>query len=161
MIALYAKKEREAKRQKEKADKLAQQEAIAAMLKAAKEEQNDKKSGSVSQKSGTGEKLHKPSTAIPKQPKKEKTPGQQPNRGPGTIRHVDTRGSQVDLDKYNEKYTNLAPERAVRDNSSHKQKINQKSKDYRRAKQRTKVETEADKLRRIQLERITWRNSTR
>ena len=149
-----AKKEREAKRQKEKADKLAQQEAIAAMLKAAKEEQNDKKSGSVSQKSGTGEKLHKPSTAIPKQPKKEKTPGQQPNRGPGTIRHVDTRGSQVDLDKYNEKYTNLAPERAVRDNSSHKQKINQKSKDYRRAKQRTKVETEADKLRRIQLERI-------
>ena len=94
--------------------------------------------------------------AYEKAKKKEKTHTESvaPNRGPGTVRHVDTRTSQVELDKYNEKYTNLAPERSDRDTSGRKQKITQRSKDYRRAKQRTKVETEADKLRRIQLERI-------
>ena len=94
--------------------------------------------------------------AYEKAKKKERahTESVTPNRGPGTVRHIDTRTSQVELDKYNEKYTNLAPERSDRDTSGRKQKINQRSKDYRRAKQRTKVETEADKLRRIQLERI-------
>lgn len=94
--------------------------------------------------------------AYEKAKKKERTHTESvtPNRGPGTVRHIDTRTSQVELDKYNEKYTNLAPERSDRDTSGRKQKINQRSKDYRRAKQRTKVETEADKLRRIQLERI-------
>lgn len=94
--------------------------------------------------------------AYEKARKKEKahTESVQPNRGPGTVRHINTRTSQVELDKYNEKYTNLAPERSDRDTSGRKQKINQRSKDYRRSKQRTKVETEADKLRRIQLERI-------
>lgn len=94
--------------------------------------------------------------AYEKARKKEKAHAEsvQPNRGPGTVRHVDTRTAQVELDKYNEKYTNLAPERSDRDTSGRKQKINQRSKDYRRSKQRTKVETEADKLRRIQLERI-------
>ena len=94
--------------------------------------------------------------AYEKAKKKERahTESVTPNRGPGTVRHIDTRTSQVELYKYNEKYTNLAPERSDRDTSGRKQKINQRSKDYRRAKQRTKVETEADKLRRIQLERI-------
>ncbi len=94
--------------------------------------------------------------AYEKAKKKEKVHAESvaPNRGPGTVRHIDTRTSQVELDKYNEKYTNLAPERSDRDTSGRKQKINQRSKDYRRSKQRTKVETEADKLRRIQLERI-------
>ena len=94
--------------------------------------------------------------AYEKARKKEKAHAEsvQPNRGPGTVRHVDTRTAQVELDKYNEKYTNLAPERSDRDTAGRKQKINQRSKDYRRSKQRTKVETEADKLRRIQLERI-------
>ena len=91
--------------------------------------------------------------AYEKAKKKERahTESVTPNRGPGTVRHIDTRTSQVELDKYNEKYTNLAPERSDRDTSGRKQKINQRSKDYRRAKQRTKVETEADKLRRIQV----------
>lgn len=94
--------------------------------------------------------------AYEKARKKEKAHAEsvQPNRGPVTVRHIDTRTAQVELDKYNEKYTNLAPERSDRDTSGRKQKINQRSKDYRRSKQRTKVETEADKLRRIQLERI-------
>ncbi len=87
-------------------------------------------------------------------PKKEKKePGVQPNRGPGTLRTVDTRANNVDLERYNEKYTELAPERAMRDTSSNKQKLNQRSKDYRR-NQRSKAEKEAAELRRIQLEKI-------
>ncbi len=87
-------------------------------------------------------------------PKKEKKePGAQPNRGPGTLRTVDTRANNVDLERYNEKYTELAPERAMRDTSSNKQKLNQRSKDYRR-NQRSKAEKEAAELRRIQLEKI-------
>ena len=61
--------------------------------------------------------------AYEKARKKEKAHAEsvQPNRGPGTVRHVDTRTAQVELDKYNEKYTNLAPERSDRDTSGRKQ----------------------------------------
>ena len=86
-------------------------------------------------------------------PKKEKKPGEAPNRGPAQLRHVDTRTSNVNIDKYNEKYENIAPANSMRDNFSRKQKIKQKSQDYRRP-QGAKRETEADKLRRMQLERI-------
>ncbi|MBO5725822.1 MAG: translation initiation factor IF-2 N-terminal domain-containing protein, partial [Clostridia bacterium] len=57
------------------------------------------------------------------------------------------------MDKYNEKYENIAPANSMRDNYQGKQKIKQKSKDYRRP-QNAKRETEADKLRRLQLEKI-------
>ncbi|MBR6503094.1 MAG: translation initiation factor IF-2 [Clostridia bacterium] len=86
-------------------------------------------------------------------PKKEKQHGEAPNRGPAQLRHVDTRTSNVNIDKYNEKYENIAPANAMRDNYSRKQKIKQKSQDYKRP-QGAKRETEADKLRRMQLERI-------
>ena len=86
-------------------------------------------------------------------PKKEKKPGEAPNRGPAQLRNVDMRTSNVNIEKYNEKYENIAPANAMRDNYSRKQKIKQKSQDYRRP-QGAKRETEADKLRRMQLERI-------
>ncbi|MBR4909972.1 MAG: translation initiation factor IF-2 [Clostridia bacterium] len=86
-------------------------------------------------------------------PKKEKKPGVAPNRGPAQLRHVDTRVSNVNIDKYNEKYETIAPANTMRDNYTRKQKIKQKSQDYRRP-QGAKRETEADKLRRLQLERI-------
>lgn len=86
-------------------------------------------------------------------PKKEKKPGVAPNRGPAQLRHVDTRVSNVNIDKYNEKYESIAPANTMRDNFTRKQKIKQKSQDYRRP-QGVKRDTEADKLRRMQLERI-------
>ena len=86
-------------------------------------------------------------------PKKEKKGGEAPNRGPAQLRNVDMRTSNVNIEKYNEKYENIAPANAMRDNYSRKQKIKQKSQDYRRP-QNAKRETEADKLRRMQLERI-------
>ena len=86
-------------------------------------------------------------------PKKEKKGGEAPNRGPAQLRNVDMRTSNVNIEKYNEKYENIAPANSMRDNYSRKQKIKQKSQDYRRP-QNAKRETEADKLRRMQLERI-------
>ena len=85
--------------------------------------------------------------------KKDKKPGAAPNRGPAEIRRVDTRTSNVNIDKYNEKYETIAPANSMKDNYSRKQKIKQKSQDYRRP-QGAKRETEADKMRRMQLERI-------
>ena len=68
-------------------------------------------------------------------------------------RTVDTRGSYVDLDKYNERYEQIAPANKHKDNySSKKQKINQKSA-QRSRQQYSKKETEAEKLRRLELER--------
>ncbi len=97
-------------------------------------------------------KEYKPSSPQPfVSKKKDKVAGDTPNRGPAEIRHIDTRTSNVNIEKYNEKYDNLGS--SVQDNYSKKQKIKQKSKDYKRP-QGAKRETEADKMRRLQLERI-------
>ncbi len=67
-------------------------------------------------------------------------------------RLVDTRASNVDIERYNEKYDRLASEKVRTDNTVQKQKITQKS--QRRGKPRTsRKETEAERLRRIALER--------
>ncbi|MGN0614552.1 MAG: translation initiation factor IF-2 [Porcipelethomonas sp.] len=69
-------------------------------------------------------------------------------------RTVDTRGSYINLDKYNERYEQIAPANKHKDNySSKKQKINQKSAQRNKNKFSNKRETEADKLRRLELER--------
>ena len=71
-------------------------------------------------------------------------------------RTVDTRGSYVDLDKYNERYDQMASGNSKKhggDNySSKKQKINQKSA-QRNRQQYSHKETETEKLRRLELER--------
>ncbi len=68
-------------------------------------------------------------------------------------RTVDTRGSYVDLDKYNERYEQIAPADRRKDNYSiKKQKINQKSA-QRGKKGGRKQETEAQRLSRLELER--------
>jgi translation initiation factor IF-2 len=72
-----------------------------------------------------------------------------------TVRHVDTRTVEVNLDKYNERYEEIAPEEATRkhDSFQRKQKINQKSQQRNKQKYSTKKETEAQKLQRMALER--------
>lgn len=90
---------------------------------------------------------------IQPRPKKEKANGPQPVRGQKAVRHVNTRVDNVELEKYNEKYETIAPANSMNDNVQRKQKIKQRSHDYRRP-QGVKRETEADKMRRLQLERI-------
>ena len=70
-------------------------------------------------------------------------------------RTVDTRGSYVDLDKYNQRYEQIAPASKYTNGrySTKKQKINQKSAQRNKQRYSSKRETEQDKLRRLELER--------
>lgn len=74
-------------------------------------------------------------------------------RTKGEARHVDTRVNNVDLEKYNQKYEDIAPASNMGDYQK-KQKLNQKSKQYRKKRPqgmhaRSKKETEAQRLARI------------
>ena len=78
---------------------------------------------------------------------KENEEGSRPS-----TRLVDTRSSQVDVERYNEKYDRLASEKIRTDNTVQKQKLNQRS--QRRGKPKnSRKETEAERLRRIAMER--------
>ncbi|MDF1494458.1 translation initiation factor IF-2 [Caproiciproducens sp. CPB-2] len=68
-------------------------------------------------------------------------------------RIVDTRSSHVELDKYNEKYDRLASEKINTNNTVQKQKLTQRSSQYRGRPRNSRKETEAERLRRIALER--------
>ena len=70
-------------------------------------------------------------------------------RTKGEARRIDTRANSVDLEKYNQKYEDIAPASNYNDNQK-KQKLNQKSKQYRKKKPHSrKKETEAQRLARI------------
>lgn len=78
-------------------------------------------------------------------------------RTKGETRRVDTRVNNVDLEKYNQKYEDIAPAASMGDYQK-KQKLNQKSKQYRKKKPQgmhahSKRETEAQRLARIQEQR--------
>ncbi|HAS38701.1 MAG TPA: translation initiation factor IF-2, partial [Ruminococcaceae bacterium] len=92
----------------------------------------------------------------PEQPKKkQKDPNAVPqSRTKGEFRTIDTRASNVDLDKYNEKYENISPVNQDRrsDRTVNKQKLKQKSQ-QRRPGMKSRRETEAERLKRIAAER--------
>ena len=67
-------------------------------------------------------------------------------------RVIDTRAAVVDIERYNEKYDNLASEKIKSDNTVSKQKISQKSQRKGKPKNSRK-ETEAERLKRIAAER--------
>ncbi len=94
-------------------------------------------------------------------PFKKKNPDKESNkpmqaRTKGEARTIDTRSQNVDLEKYNEKYDNLSPEARNNDRVNlGKQKLNQKSKQYRKQQgmRSKKRESEADRMKRIEAER--------
>ena len=90
------------------------------------------------------------------QPKKEKNDGPLQARTKGEKRTVDTRSNNVDLEKYNEKYDEMASQGGRRDNDmgAGKQKLKQKSQQYnKKGGKNAKRETEAERLKRIAAER--------
>ena len=90
-----------------------------------------------------------------KQPKKKSDKPMQ-SRTKGERRTVDTRAGNVELDKYNERYENIAPANngMQSDKSVHKQKLKQRSTQYRKQGMRSsRRETEAQRLARIAAER--------
>ncbi|MBQ8925540.1 MAG: translation initiation factor IF-2 [Clostridia bacterium] len=90
-----------------------------------------------------------------KREKKNKD-GQQQSRTRGERRTVDTRTQNVDLEKYNDKYEQIAPQQRQNDRVNNtRQKLNQKSKQYRKQRgvRSRKRETEQERLKRIAAER--------
>ncbi|MCR5485688.1 MAG: translation initiation factor IF-2 [Clostridiales bacterium] len=109
---------------------------------------------------GADAKPHQPAVIIPRQQPKKKN--KDANRAPqartkGETRTVNTRSDEVDLDKYNERYENFAPVNKTlqSDTSTNKQKLKQKSQQYRRqgGMRQSRKETEAERLKRIAAER--------
>ena len=102
-----------------------------------------------------GKKTAPQPTQMPK--KKPKDESRKPQaRTKGESRTVDTRGGgNVNLDKYDERYETIAPTgRTMQsDHTQGKQKIKQKSQQYRKGGGRSRKETEAERLRRIAAER--------
>ncbi len=95
----------------------------------------------------------------PEQPKKKERTGPLQARTKGEKRTIDTRADNVQLEKYNEHYENIVPvnkSEGIQDSSVRKQKLNQKSKQYRKQGMRShRRETESERLKRIAAERAS------
>ncbi|MBE6775653.1 MAG: translation initiation factor IF-2 [Ruminococcaceae bacterium] len=126
----------------------------------------EKKQGAKNEKAEKKPEPRKEAAPKKAEDKKPQTPAQQPkkeqkekliqSRTKGEKRHVDTRSSNVDLEKYNEKYDEMASQGGRREHEmgSNKQKLKQKSQQYRKQGTRSsKRETEAERLKRIAAER--------
>ena len=82
----------------------------------------------------------KPQSKLPLMPERKPAPEKKKENKPmqsrtkGEARTIDTRADNVDLEKYNEKYENIAPTNQTMQhaNSVGKQKIKQKSQQYRK-----------------------------
>ena len=147
------KKEKEEPQKEEKAEKKAS-EAPAEKGKNKENKENKEKKAEPAKQEKAPEKVQQPQNT-PK--KKEKDPNAKPqSRTKGEARTVDTRANNVDLEKYNERYENIAPaNRGVQnDKTVNKQKLKQKSQQYRKQGMRSsRRETEAERLKRIAAER--------
>lgn len=149
-------------------DKITQQKSVKSLdayfATKPKKAQVSQNNGQKSQKKSSSEsKKHQSQAAILQmaeqaakraEEKAQKKAGQTPQaRTKGEARHVDTRTNVVDLEKYNQKYEDIAPSSAAKDFQK-KQKLNQKSKQYRKKRPqgmhaRSKRETESQRLARI------------
>ncbi|NLB37411.1 MAG: translation initiation factor IF-2 [Clostridiales bacterium] len=121
---------------------------------------SDKKDNNAKKPSPKQDKEPQPSEKRPVPPMqtKKKTDAQKPmqSRTKGELHTVDTRAGHVELDKYNEKYEKIASNKTqIHDFAAGKQKIKQKSQQYRRqhGMRTPRRETEAERLKRIAVER--------
>lgn len=133
--------------------KPAQDKKVTADKKQSASSAENKKSTTTSSKKTTVTQQQKPQTDVKKpsttsQATKQITEDKQKP----VSRVIDTRAANVNIDKYNEKYDRLASEKMRTDNTIQKQKITQRSQQRGKPKHSRK-ETEAERLRRIALDR--------
>ena len=146
-------KKAEEKKAEEKAQKPEQKKAES--QKAAKQPEQKKAPAKQPEKPAQPKKDADPHP-FQKREKKKSENNQPQARTRGEKRTVDTRVQNVDLEKYNEKYEQIAPQQRQNDRvNSNRQKLNQKSKQYRKQRgvRSRKRETEQERLKRIQAER--------
>ncbi len=152
-----ARKARKEQVEKEKADRAAEQARIAAeFLAAAKAAQAPAEKKDAAPAADSKKEAPKAPTAEVKRPvEKKKGPSEKPNRGPAEIHHVDTRTSNVELDRYNEKYESIASEKGINTATSNsRQQVKKRPQQNFNKKGSKHKMTEEDKMRRLQLERI-------
>ncbi len=103
----------------------------------------------------TEKKTEGQSNANPFKKNEKKKDGPMQSRTKGEMRTIDTRADNVQLEKYNEKYENIAPVHSINDNVQTKQKLKQKSQQYRKQQgmRSKRKESEAERLKRIEAER--------
>ncbi len=163
-----AKREEEARREAEEKERQEreEQERIKAQELAAQKaaEQEKRDAESAAKKAAEEEKAKqeaakrspRPSDPQPFKKRVKTGDGQKKDRAPVETVTVDTRGSNIDLDKYNVRYDDMATSSHGRGGSDQKkQKINQKSKQYNNKYQQRsrKRETEQDRRKRLEAER--------
>ena len=173
-----ARQARKEQAEKEKADREAEQARIAAeFLAAAKAAAKAEKAEKAAAEAPKTEKVEKTEDAAKKAeekkpqaeskpaeaevqvkmpPKKEKGVSEKPNRGPVEIHRVDTRVSNIELDRYNEKYESIASDRGVNTatSSNSRQQIKRRPQQQNFKKGPKRKSTEEEKMRKLQLERI-------
>lgn len=154
-FALKSKKEALAKKEAPAAEQKSEQKEAAAKPAQKSAPAKDAKPAAKTEKPAAKaqEQAAKPAEDRPKK-KNDNKPMQ--SRTKGERRTVDTRAGNVELDKYNERYENIAPANngMQSDKSVHKQKLKQRSTQYRKQGMRSsRRETEAQRLARIAAER--------
>lgn len=154
-FALKSKKEASAKKEAPAAEQKSEQKEAAAKPAQKSAPAKDAKPAAKTEKPAAKaqEQAAKPAEDRPKK-KNDNKPMQ--SRTKGERRTVDTRAGNVELDKYNERYENIAPANngMQSDKSVHKQKLKQRSTQYRKQGMRSsRRETEAQRLARIAAER--------
>ena len=152
-------KKEEAAKEKAEAKPEPKKEKAPAAAKKEKKSEPAKEEKAPKKPESKKEEKPKPAAAPAAPSRKEEKAKEKANkplqaRTKGERKHVDTRSSNVDLEKYNERYEQIAPANKMRDMGSSKQKIKQKSQQYRKQGMRSsKRETEAERLKRIAAER--------
>ncbi len=131
------------------AAEIVQEEAPQEPQKAEKKEKGE--SSAAPAKAG-GEKASQTKAGPAKAPAKEAPVQIQEPKQP-VRRVVDTRSSNVNIDRYNEKYDRLADQKVKTDNVVTKQKFMGRNQQRKGKQHRGKRETEAERLRRIAQER--------
>ncbi len=152
----YFKVTAEKKAEPEKEEKKEEKAEEKAEAPAKQEAKPEKKAAPTDNKKPAPEKKNDSKPFEKKADKKKNNDTPIQARTKGDQRTIDTRGSNIDLEKYNEKYDEIAPEKSrMKDrDTAKKQKINQKSKQYRKQGMRSgKKETEQERLSRIAAER--------
>lgn len=159
-FALKSKKEAPEKKEEAQQPEQKREEKSAEKKEAAKPAQKSAPAKEAKPAAKTEKPAAKAQTqaAKPAEDKQSKKKNDKPmqSRTKGERRTVDTRAGNVELDKYNERYENIAPANngMQSDKSVNKQKLKQRSTQYRKQGMRSsRRETEAQRLARIAAER--------
>ena len=113
-------------------------------------QKNDRFGGGFDKDSDNSVHRHEPKKPVERKPRPSNLPPTE-KLAAGTA-HVDMSAANIELDKYNEKYEQIAPSSSMSDSYTNKQKLTQRSKQQGKPKQSKKEQGQA-KLKKLEMER--------